>query len=87
MSFIFLSNVHPCNLAELICSTIRSEKESAEATIIVMQATFISPVAGTIYFRQSGNESTVFHGKLFWVNEMNTADVEWDINFQEGLVS
>ena len=44
-----------------------------------MQATFISPVAGVVYFRQSGSEPTVTHGKLFWVNGMPTESTEWAI--------
>lgn len=62
---------------ERVCSTIRS-KAAGEVTIL--QATFISPVAGTIYFRQSGSEPAVIHGSLFWVDGTSTAaSVEWTL--------
>ena len=63
--------------AERVCSTIRSK---AGGDVNILQATFISPVAGTIYFRQNGNEPTVIHGNLFWVDGTATAaSVEWAI--------
>ena len=65
------------NYAERICSTIRSK---AGSEVTVLQATFISPVAGTIYFRQSGNEPAVIHGSLFWVDGTTTVpSVEWTL--------
>lgn len=66
---------------ELVCATIRSKAEKVlpPEELITMQATFISPVGGVVYFRQSGNEPTVIHGKLFSVNEINNSSVEWTI--------
>ena len=63
----------------LICSTIRSKLENNLNNVITMQATLISPVAGTVYFRKHADEPTVIHGKLFWINEMTTTSVEWSI--------
>ena len=63
----------------LVCSTISSKLETNQNNVITMQATLISPVAGTIYFRKHGDEPTIIHGKLFWINEMTTASVEWSI--------
>lgn len=44
-----------------------------------MHATFISPIGGVVYFRQTGSEPTVVHGKLYFVNEMTATSVEWAI--------
>ena len=69
--------------AERVCSTIRSK---AGGDVIILQATFISPVAGTIYFRQNGDEPTIIHGNLFRVDGTVTAtSVEW--TFYDDLVS
>lgn len=65
--------------SRLICSTIRSKLENNLNNVITMQATLISPVAGTVYFRKYADEPTVIHGKLFWINEMTTTSVEWSI--------
>lgn len=77
----------PCNwnllfyhvLVEPVCATIRSKLVNNPANALTMHATFISPVGGVIYFRQSGSEPTVIHGKLYFVNEMTATSVEWAI--------
>ena len=62
-----------------VCATIRSKLENNPDDAVTMHATFISPVGGVIYFRQTGSEPTVVHGKLFFVNEMTATSVEWAI--------
>ena len=64
-----------------ICATIRSKTEAVlKEQVISLQATFVSPVAGTVYFRQNSNEPTVIFGKLFWVTESRMDNVEWSIS-------
>ena len=53
--------------------------ENSPGNAVTMQATFISPAGGVVYFRQSGSEPTVIHGKLFFINEMAATSVEWAI--------
>ena len=58
-----------------VCATIRSASEDA----VTLRATLISPAAGVIYFRQSGSEPTIIHGKLYWIDTTTTSSVQWAI--------
>ena len=64
---------------ERVCATIRSKLDNNPDDAVTMHATFISPVGGIVYFRQTGSEPTVVHGKLYFVNEMTASSVEWAI--------
>ena len=57
------------------CATIRSgaeDKSGTDQDAVVLQATFTYPIAGTVYFRQFGDEPVAIFGKVFWVRDMNT---------------
>ena len=64
------------------CATIRLNTEFDDSTtVITLSATFISPVAGTIYLRQIANEDVAIFGKVFWVDRENsTASHNWHIH-------
>lgn len=69
--------------ANFVCGTIRSivEEEVAETEVVTLSATFISPLAGTIYIRQAGSEHAVMFGKLFWVDgQSTTMNHNWHIH-------
>ena len=50
--------------------------------VTLLQATFISPLAGSIYFKQVGQEDNVtIWGKLYWVNStQRTNNHSWVIS-------
>ena len=61
--------VHASNGINFVCGTIRSNiEEQQNVEVITLSATFLSPLAGTIYLRQAADEHVVIFGKLFWVN-------------------
>ena len=63
-------------ISGFVCATIRSLSQNDAVTL---RATLISPVAGVIYFRQTGSEPTVIHGKLYWIDTSTASSVEWAI--------
>lgn len=68
------------------CATIRLNTElDGSAPVITLAATFISPVAGTIYLRQIAYEDVAIFGKIFWADrEVSTTGHNWHIH--ENLV-
>ena len=75
--------IHGVNsLPEDSCATIRLNTEFDESTrIITLAATFISPVAGTIYLRQVANEDVAIFGKVFWVDrDSSSVEHNWHIH-------
>lgn len=65
--------------ANFICGTIR---EDNGATPVVLQATFISPVAGSVYMRQiaPGGEVQIW-GKVYWTDDTeSTLNHNWHIH-------
>lgn len=56
---------------------------SVAGTVVTsLQATFISPISGTIYFRQVGSDSnTAIWGKMYWVDDTDTTmEHNWHIH-------
>ena len=74
--------VHASNGINFVCGTIRSNiEEQQNVEVITLSATFISPLAGTIYLRQAADEHVVMFGKLFWVNgSPTTMRYNWHIH-------
>lgn len=49
--------------------------------ITTLQARFISPLAGTVYFRQMDGRHASIWGKVYWVNDTNvTFDHNWHVH-------
>lgn len=66
-----------------ICATIRSqdERNGSPNDLTIYSATFFSPVAGTIFFRQFSNNSVTIYGKLFYVtNSPTTMNHTWHVH-------
>lgn len=63
---------------------LTEEEYTPSPTVSIYTATFFSPVAGTIYFRQvEGGETTVF-GKLYHVTSLGTTSGHpWSIQEYE----
>ena len=75
--------IHGVNsLPEDSCATIRLNTEFDESTrITTLAATFISPVAGTIFLRQIANEHVAIFGKVFWVDrDSSSVEHNWHIH-------
>ena len=57
---------------------------SLGAQLMLLQATFISPVAGTIYMRQVERENVEIFGKLYWVDDRpSTLQHNWHIHEEQ----
>lgn len=63
--FSSLSSPFPC----CYCSPHHLPTASADTdvTVTLLQASFISPMGGTIYFRQVDGEDVQMWGKIYWV--------------------
>lgn len=73
--------VHGPDGANFVCATIRSQSEVEGADVVTLSATFIAPLAGTIYIRQVANEDAIMFGKLFWVTTRGqTLNHNWHIH-------
>ena len=49
--------------------------------VSLLQATFINPIAGTIYFRQVQGEEVQMWGKFYWIDDTaTTVDHNWHIH-------
>ena len=81
--------------ATISCATIRSKSEEVEdneprlqaTDSITLQATFTSPIAGTVYFRQAGTEDVAIFGKLFWVDGVTQTTLNHNWRVFDELVS
>ena len=45
---------------------------NADSEVVLLQASFISNIAGTMYFKQVEGEDVQMWGKMFWVNDKPT---------------
>ena len=73
----------PCVGTTTVAASIinKLEEKIPPATVRVYTATFFSPVAGTIYFRQVENLETAIYGKLYHVTDSGTTtDHAWAVN-------
>jgi len=53
----------------------------AGATVVVLQSTFVFPIAGVLYFRQVEGEDVQMWGKVYWVNNAgDSIDHNWHIH-------
>ena len=70
---------------EDVCGTIYSSSEMGSSrTVAFLQATFINPFAGTIFFRQVEGESAVIFGKIFWTtNSSTTMGHKWHVHLNQ----
>ena len=70
---------------EDVCGTIYSSSEmDSSRTVTLLQASFINPFAGTIFFRQVEGESTVIFGKIFWTsNSSTTMEHKWHVHVNQ----
>ena len=60
-----------------ICTIIRAKDDDP----ILLSATFFSPVAGTIFFRQSSMGPVSIFGKLYYVTDMEaTFNQDWHVH-------
>ena len=58
---------------EDVCATIYSSSEVIEGiSVTLLQAAFVFPFGGTMYFRQVEGEDVVIFGKIYWVTDTDT---------------
>lgn len=73
--------IHESAGPNFACASIRSQREIQGAEVVTLSATFISPVAGTIFFRQVDGEEATMFGKFFWVDLTGpTQEHNWHIH-------
>ena len=78
--------IHELAGPNFACATIRSQDETNGLEAVTLSATFISPIAGTIFFRQVPGEEATMFGKFFWVDLTGPTEAHnWHIH--EDLVS
>ena len=78
--------IHSSDGPNFACASIRSQGEINGLEVVTLSATFISPIAGTIFFRQVYGEEATMFGKFFWVDLTGLTEAHnWHIH--EDLVS
>lgn len=71
-----------------VCTTILSTNEVKNgASATILKASFIYPVAGSIYMRQVEGEATRMWGKVYWVTDEANITVQHDWHIHINIVS
>lgn len=70
---------------EDVCATIYSSSEVVDnRDVAFLQASFVYPFGGTIFFRQVDGESVVMFGKIFWTtNSTTTMGHNWHVHINQ----
>ena len=70
---------------EDVCGTIYSSTEMMDGSnVALLQASFVYPFGGTMYFRQVQGESAVIFGKIFWTTGSdNTMGHNWHVHLNQ----
>ena len=70
---------------EDVCATIYSSSEVLEGkSVTLLQAAFVFPFGGTMYFRQVEGEDVVIFGKIYWVTDTDmTMGHNWHVHLNQ----